>query len=208
MVQKQVVFIMGTGHCGSTLLELILGSHPQIMALGEVSQLKLHFRTPSTEDICRICQEPCPYWSERINPAISSMEVKNWGQCAVRTGGTPGKKNSLFAPVQPTEKKLTANPNPFSPDGDGHEDITIISYDLPMTTSQVNLKIYDIHGRLVRFLCNNEPSGSHRDLPWDGMDNDGRKCRMGIYILYLEAISATEGILERLKETVVIGGNL
>lgn len=36
---KQVVFILGTGHCGSTLIDLILGSNKKIRSLGEINSL-------------------------------------------------------------------------------------------------------------------------------------------------------------------------
>ena len=34
----KVVFIMGAGHCGSTLLDLIVGSHSNAFSLGEFKQ--------------------------------------------------------------------------------------------------------------------------------------------------------------------------
>ncbi len=33
----RLVYLVGAGHCGSTLLDMLLGANPQIMALGEVS---------------------------------------------------------------------------------------------------------------------------------------------------------------------------
>ena len=38
-MENQIVFIMGPGHCGSTLLDLILGSHSDCFSLGEVFRL-------------------------------------------------------------------------------------------------------------------------------------------------------------------------
>lgn len=148
------------------------------------------------------------YSLERVSPWIASADVRNWAQSAARLGATPGQTNSLFVEKLPTEKKLTASPNPFSPNGDGYEEMTLISYTLPLATARLNLKIYDIRGRMVRFLCNNEPTGAKRDVPWDGKDDEGQACRMGIYILYLEAINADSGILETIKTTVVVAGNL
>ena len=39
MDKKKVVFILGIGRSGSTLLDLMLGSHPQGFSLGEISKL-------------------------------------------------------------------------------------------------------------------------------------------------------------------------
>ena len=36
---KQVIFISGTGHCGSTLIDLVLGSNNKVRSLGELNSL-------------------------------------------------------------------------------------------------------------------------------------------------------------------------
>jgi hypothetical protein len=35
-----LLYILGSGHCGSTLLDLLLNGHPQILGLGEMVALK------------------------------------------------------------------------------------------------------------------------------------------------------------------------
>ncbi|MPZ76997.1 MAG: hypothetical protein GEU77_10770 [Deltaproteobacteria bacterium] len=40
MERYKLLYILGSGHCGSTLLDLLLNSHHQIMALGEIQKLK------------------------------------------------------------------------------------------------------------------------------------------------------------------------
>lgn len=40
-MRKKVVFITGTGHCGSTLLDLLLSSHSNIFGLGELWNLAI-----------------------------------------------------------------------------------------------------------------------------------------------------------------------
>lgn len=145
---------------------------------------------------------------ERINPRISSNDSTNWSSCVLSTGGTPGEENSIFTPVLPPKASLWVSPNPFSPDGDGKEDFTVISYCLPLTTAAVNIKIYDIRGRLVRTLFNNQPSGSSRSVIWDGRDDEGKVLRMGIYIIYLEALNSYKGVIKTVKGTVVLAGEL
>jgi flagellar hook assembly protein FlgD len=50
----------------------------------------------------------------------------------------------------------------------------------------VRLRLYDVHGRLVRVLIEGPlPAGSHR-LPWDGRDQVGRRVASGVYFLRLE----------------------
>lgn len=40
-----LVYILGTGHCGSTLLDLLLDAHPDIKSLGEVDRIGRHARS-------------------------------------------------------------------------------------------------------------------------------------------------------------------
>jgi hypothetical protein len=142
---------------------------------------------------------------ERIHPDIASTDSANWNACAALEGGTPGRENSIFTAIIPMEAVLSASPNPFTPDGDGWEDVTVISYHLPMTTSAVNLRLYDVQGRLIRTLRGGTPSGSHGTVIWDGKDGEGRTARMGIYIIYIEGLEGSSGSSANAKSTVVLG---
>lgn len=145
---------------------------------------------------------------EKINPALASNDSSNWSSSVVFEGGTPGEQNSIFTQTLPTSAALTIEPNPFSPDNDGNEDFALISYEVPVTTATVNIKIYDLRGRLIRFLANNQPSGSSNSVVWDGHDDSGRRARMGIYVVFLQALNAEAGVLRTQKKTVVLAGNL
>ena len=145
---------------------------------------------------------------ERINPKLASNDSSNWNSCVDLKGGTPGQQNSIFVEVLPSNARLSISPDPFSPDGDGRDDVTIISYQLPFNLSQIHVKIYDVRGRLVRFLVNNQPSGINNSIIWDGRNNDGNICRMGIYIVYLEAIHISQGVVNTIKKSVVLAKKL
>lgn len=141
---------------------------------------------------------------ERISPRLPSQDRANWALHVTAAGSSPGRSNSVFTAFTAAQAALHASPNPFSPDGDGHEDVTVISYELPFPVSQVNLTIYDMRGRVLRRLLNAAPSGAQRQLIWDGRTNDGRQLEPGIYLILLEAIDAGGGRLERLHSTVVL----
>ena len=145
---------------------------------------------------------------ERINPNLTSNDGANWSSSVVFEGGTPGSENSIFTQVLPSDAVLTIEPNPFSPDGDGNDDFTVINYKLPLSTAVVNIKIFDVRGRFIRFLANNQPSGSKNSIIWDGEDNKSQKARMGIYIVFLQALNAEAGVLKTAKKTVVLAGKL
>ncbi|OQX86575.1 hypothetical protein B6D60_06025, partial [candidate division KSB1 bacterium 4484_87] len=95
--------------------------------------------------------------------------------------------NSIFVSKLPEQATLSISPNPFSPDNDGRDDVTIIQYNLPFNLSRVKISIFDSRGRLIRTLTDNQPSGTTGSLIWDGRDNFGHVCRVGIYIVLMEA---------------------
>jgi len=145
---------------------------------------------------------------ERVNPDLGSNDWRNWSTCANPAGGTPGMRNSIFTVSLPTNLSLTFSPNPFSPDGDGFEDFTMISYRLPTTAALVRIRIYDSKGRLVRSLANGELSGSHGQIIWDGLTDSRQKVRMGIYIVLLEALDANGGAVQTTKGVVVVAARM
>jgi len=145
---------------------------------------------------------------ERINPELGSNDSSNWSGCVAHGGSTPGAANSIFAPIVPLETTIGVAPNPFSPDGDGHDDVAIIQFQLPVTTAAVHLKIYDMRGRLVRHLLNNAPTGATYRLIWNGAGDNGETQRMGIYILFLQALNERQGIVQEARTTVVLAKKL
>ena len=63
---KQLVYIAGSGHSGSTLLDRLLGSQPNISALGEIHRYSLglnRFETPFSCD-CGLALKDCAFWRE------------------------------------------------------------------------------------------------------------------------------------------------
>jgi hypothetical protein len=145
---------------------------------------------------------------ERINPNLSSIDRRNWSSCVEKVGGTPGRENSIFTTSIPTQTMLSVSPNPFSPDGDGFEDFTVISYKVSSQIARIRLKIFDSLGRPVRTLANYEPSASTGQIIWDGLDDDKRRLRIGIYIVLLEAVDSSGSTVESAKAAAVVAGKL
>lgn len=138
-----------------------------------------------------------PSWSngaagtsiERVSAQAASDDPLNWASSLDSTGSTPGRVNSRAVPAAHSGVELlTLRPNPFSPDGDGHEDMLSVQYRLNQADSRLDLKIYDVRGRLIRHLANNEPAGYSGERLWDGKDDHGRTMPTGLYIIYLEAL--------------------
>jgi len=145
---------------------------------------------------------------ERFNPYLTSGDPNNWSYSADDRGATPGFKNSIFVERSMNHSSLVASPNPFSPDGDGLEDITIIEYSIPLKTARIDLRIFDIRGRMIRFLCNNDPTGSQGAVIWNGRDDEDTLCRIGIYIIHLTAINESNAALIEKTATVVLASRM
>lgn len=141
---------------------------------------------------------------ERINPRLPAQDSSNWSTCVDFAGATPGRQNSVFISILPSAASLSISPNPFSPDEDGFDDFAIFNLNLPVTTASVHLKIYDLRGRLVRWLLNNRSVGSDFQVVWNGRDDEGHALRSGVYLVYMQAIQANAGALLSAKTTVVL----
>ena len=87
------------------------------------------------------------------------------------TLGTTGLVSDGYALLQ-------NHPNPFS-------DNTNIDYTIPEDCN-LNLRVYDISGQLVRVLeTGTKPAGQHR-VVWDGKNETGQKMSSGIYFYRLQ----------------------
>lgn len=63
---RRFVFIVGSGHSGSTVLAMILGAHPEILALSEIAFFD---RWIGLNELCN-CGVPvrsCPLWSKVVD---------------------------------------------------------------------------------------------------------------------------------------------
>jgi len=60
---SRYVFICCPGHSGSTLLDLVLGAHPGVVSLGEISHLPKNIAL-NTACSCGIPIRACEYWQE------------------------------------------------------------------------------------------------------------------------------------------------
>jgi hypothetical protein len=73
-------------------------------------------------------------------------------------------------------------PNPFNPS-------TTIKYDIPLggNSIPVEILVYDIRGRFVRKLVDQEKEPGRYQVHWDGRDNRGQKVSSGVYLYRIEA---------------------
>jgi flagellar hook assembly protein FlgD len=94
-------------------------------------------------------------------------------------------------------------PSPFSPDGDGIDDVAFLRYTLDAAVSLARVRIYDASGREV-YEHEAELAGRDGQLAWDGRSSSGERLRIGIYVVLFEALDADGGAVEVFKEPVVL----
>jgi hypothetical protein len=70
-------------------------------------------------------------------------------------------------------------PNPFTT-------MTTLRYDLS-SASQVELRIYDLSGRMIRRINAGEMAVGNHTLAWDGRDSAGKTCAAGVYTALMTA---------------------
>lgn len=88
------------------------------------------------------------------------------------------------APVAASLRLLQIQPNPFNPS-------TTIRFELP-AAGQARLAVYDVAGRLIRTLIDeNRPTGANEAV-WDGCDETGRSMPSGTYFARLASAGRSE----------------
>jgi len=92
-------------------------------------------------------------------------------------------ESSVLASQLPKTFSVSQNyPNPFNPS-------TTIQYDIPQGESPtpVDINIYDLRGRLVRKLVDEDKTPGRYQVHWDGRNDRGQKVSSGVYLYRIEA---------------------
>lgn len=103
-------------------------------------------------------------------------------QTSVDQGGVYalGSGPGITSPLLPAEVILNGNfPNPFNAQ-------TAISFSVP-SACNATLRIYDMSGRLVRTLVDEEIAAASHTILWNGRDETGVSVGSGVYFCRLEA---------------------
>jgi hypothetical protein len=142
---------------------------------------------------------------ERIHFNISGVDENNWQSASEASGfGTPTYQNSQFTEVHPVKDLISINPNVFTPDQDGVDDLLSITINLKERSYSVNVIIYNSNGQQVRHLVKNSLLGTNAQYFWNGLDEDGNLLPHGIYIIYTELFNL-DGEIKAYKQSVVLG---
>ena len=145
---------------------------------------------------------------ERLNPDRQTQDSTNWHSAAESVGfATPGYSNSQFNETAGDGSDISIDPEIFSPDNDGNNDVANIHYTFSEPGYVANVTIYDSRGRHVRNLTKNELLGTTGFFTWDGVNDKHEKSSIGIYIVFVE-VFRLDGSMKSFKKTCVLASKL
>ena len=143
---------------------------------------------------------------ERAHPDMPSGDKNNWHSAAETAGfATPAFQNSHWVFPGAANHEISIEPEIFSPDNDGYNDLLTVIIRPKDQVYAVNISVYDARGRFIRQLANNVLAGSEAFFVWDGMTASGSKAPIGIYVIVIEII-VPDGTVSRTKRTAILGG--
>ena len=110
----------------------------------------------------------CTPYPECIEDYVGYQDTTNCGQVSITEQILPNTYE-LYNPY----------PNPFNP-------VTTLRYDLP-EDALVNITIYDMMGRVVKTLINDQQTAGYRSIKWNATNNAGSPVSAGIYLYIIQA---------------------
>lgn len=173
------------------------------LAANQASRLNIRFR-------CRVLRFGTKFsgfasLGEAVGQEVLPGNVAQLGAAdddIVPVGDVNQRGLSVDVPIAGAGGKLliniTAAPRPFSPNGDGINDVTRVNYDLArlVNSTPLDVQIFDLAGRRVRTLFSGEQGGGSFSIPWDGRDDANQLVPPGIYLIHvdLDSDSAREKV--------------
>ena len=142
---------------------------------------------------------------ERVSFDQPSMDANNWHSAAERVHfGTPGYANSMMQTAEPSQDEISITPDIFSPDGDGYDDACFINYHFDETGYTMNVYIFNVAGQRMCHLAKGELVGQEGSLLWNGLDDNGNRVPVGVYVVVTEVFNFS-GKVKQFKNAVVVG---
>ena len=123
--------------------------------------------------------------TDTVNVAKGSwIIVASDGEFFVESNfGNPMELSINGSALIPDQYSLNQNyPNPF-------KNFTTISFDMP-ENQKVKIRIFDVRGRIIRTLINEDQSAGFKSILWDGKNEDGDEVSAGVYFYQMYAPSS------------------
>ena len=91
-----------------------------------------------------------------------------------------------------SETTLSIYPNPFKIN-------TMINFSIK-EHGFVELKIYDIKGRLIKQIINQKIQGCEHNVTWNGKDENNKRCGSGIYLMNMKL----DGVSKKVEKVILL----
>jgi hypothetical protein len=115
---------------------------------------------------------------DTVTDSFTTLVDSTWPPCF--WVGETGEQVSIIDETLPiTYNFYNAYPNPFNP-------VTTLRYELP-ETGLVNITIYDMLGRQVKILINQNQDAGYRSVVWNATNDYGTPVSAGIYLYQIQA---------------------
>ena len=162
------------------------------MGIGKATQMNSLANWTEDND-SPVCADPSPFqiWDDWGAYQRDLFVTNLNGDLVYRENITSGIPDSLEGFIYslsnlsndtmtfPSELSLHQNfPNPFNPS-------TTIRYEIS-NSSHIKLTIYNLNGKIIRNLLNQNEIAGSRSILWNGEDNFGIKVSSGTYIYSIE----------------------
>ena len=88
--RARALYIVGAGHSGSSITDVLLGMHPAVVSTGETHRLSI---TPDVRECaCGMTVADCPFWTEvleHLKLAHPELNLASWGDFPVSAFAGP-----------------------------------------------------------------------------------------------------------------------
>jgi hypothetical protein len=127
---------------------------------------------------------------ERLSLENPTQDPANWHSAASTVNfATPGYANSQRILLNEAPTSVSLAHNLISPDGDSRDDVLTIQYDFDQIGVNARVYVYDIEGRLVKRITENQLLNNQQGFfTWDGSTDKEAKALAGAYVILVEAL--------------------
>lgn len=147
---------------------------------------------------------------ERISLRVPTQQPDNWHSTSSIVGyATPGYDNSQAQPSAEGGSEVTLEPQVFSPNLDGEDDVLAIHYQFDFVGANARVSVFDTRGHLVQRVQQNMLlSPTPGTFFWDGFDARGQKVGLGMYIVLFEVTNNDTGERLAFRRVAVVADRL
>jgi hypothetical protein len=143
---------------------------------------------------------------ERISLRRPTGDRSNWLSAASTARyATPGYPNSQALEVSDENQSVSLQPQTFSPNGDGSDDVLAINYQFSFNGANAVVSVFDAQGRRIRDLASNLLLGTKAStIFWDGTDAQGTRADVGMYVIVFEVFNQETGVRQAYRKVAVL----